>query len=166
MIRKERNKFILYNKSGDKKLGTHDSYDKALKQERAIKANMKADINPNMKMPNIKPSLKQKLASDINQAAVDKLLNAGLQESEGSSTGVDLHMPIIPMPEISRPPLIFEDKGFARPEQQSQSIDKNTLKALGLAVGAGGIGLAKLLRAYLKRGKLASDVTAMAKIKL
>ncbi len=112
--------------------------------------------------------IRQKLASDIDQAAVDKLLNAGLQESEGTSTGVDLHMPIIPMPEISRPPLIFEDRGFARPEQQGQSIDKDTIKALGLAAGAGagGIGLAKLLRAYLRKQKLASDINAMTKIKL
>lgn len=60
MIRHEKGKFVLYNKAGSKKLGTHDSYEKAIKQERAIKM-----------------SLRQKLASDISAAARAKLAEAG-----------------------------------------------------------------------------------------
>ena len=50
----------MYNKAGSKKLGVHDSYEKAIKQERAIKM-----------------SLRQKLASDISAAARAKLAEAG-----------------------------------------------------------------------------------------
>lgn len=39
MIRKEGTKWVLYNKAGTKKLGTHPTKASALKQERAIQAN-------------------------------------------------------------------------------------------------------------------------------
>jgi len=36
VIRKEKGKWILYDSSGKKRLGTHDTYASALRQERAI----------------------------------------------------------------------------------------------------------------------------------
>ena len=41
VIRKEGGKWVLYTKDGKKKLGTHDSKEAALKQERAIYARRK-----------------------------------------------------------------------------------------------------------------------------
>lgn len=38
-IKKEGSKYVLYNKAGTRKLGTHPNKEKALKQERAIEAN-------------------------------------------------------------------------------------------------------------------------------
>ena len=36
MIRKEDGKYVLYTKDGSRKLGTHDTREKAVKQEQAI----------------------------------------------------------------------------------------------------------------------------------
>ena len=41
IIKKEGKKFVLYSKDGKKKLGTHDSYGKAMAQERAIREDQK-----------------------------------------------------------------------------------------------------------------------------
>lgn len=71
MIRHEKGKFVLYNKASSKKLGTHDSYDKALKQERAIKM-----------------SLRQKLASDISAAARAKLAEASSDSGSNPYIGM------------------------------------------------------------------------------
>lgn len=71
MIRHEKGKFVLYNKAGSKKLGTHDSYEKAIKQERAIKM-----------------SLRQKLASDISAAARAKLAEASSDSGSNPYIGL------------------------------------------------------------------------------
>ena len=44
MIKKEGQDYILYDKAGKKKLGTHSSREKALEQERAIMANKKVKL--------------------------------------------------------------------------------------------------------------------------
>ena len=45
MIKQEGSDWILYDKAGKKKLGTHPSKEKALEQERAIMANKKETKN-------------------------------------------------------------------------------------------------------------------------
>ncbi len=44
MIKHENNKYVLYTKDGSKILGRHDSYESALKQERAIQMSKHASI--------------------------------------------------------------------------------------------------------------------------
>jgi len=60
MIKQESGKFVLYNHDGSKILGRHDSYEKALQQERAIMINKHA-------------TLREKLAFDIRNYAHEKI---------------------------------------------------------------------------------------------
>lgn len=60
MIKQESGKFVLYNYDGSKILGRHDSYEKALQQERAIMINKHA-------------SLREKLAFDVKNCAHEKI---------------------------------------------------------------------------------------------